>query len=218
VASKNLIVSTWRLHTLYWHSWYHLKRDLLLLENCSDQAGAIVSISRVSRQLFLHDSIKHQLVCLQHFLTTKTSENLLELDNLLRYWGIEMGNACSPNVFTPNSIVPGQSNAVIPMALELGYQRKDIDRMFKWVKSLYLSTVVLEMLFCTLDIFELTVWSLLHHSPICSDELVHADFKLLLPSVSKPIISILIHPFYKMLIIIWITVDYSTNWMSRKPV
>ena len=136
LASKNLIGSTWRLHTQHWHSWYHSERNFRLLENYSDQAGAIALISRISRRLFLHDTIKHQLVCLLHFLTTKTSKNLLELDNLLRYWGFEMGNACSPNVFTPNSIVPGQSNAVIPMALELGYQRKDIDRMFKWVRSL----------------------------------------------------------------------------------
>lgn len=136
VASKNLIGDTWGLHAQYWHSWYHPERNLRLDENYSDQAGVIVLISRLARQLFLHDTIKHQLVCPVHFLTTKTSENLLELEKLLHYWGIEMGNACSPNVFTPNSIVPGQSNAVIPMALELGYQRKDIDQMFKWVRSL----------------------------------------------------------------------------------
>lgn len=43
----------------------------------------------------------------------------------------KMGNCVSAHSFTPNESVPGQSSSVIPMALELGYERSDIDRMFR---------------------------------------------------------------------------------------
>ena len=60
----------------------------------------------------------------------------------------KMGNCVSAHSFTPNESVPGQSSSVVPMALELGYERSDIDRMFRYNKSplsLSLSECVLRM-------------------------------------------------------------------------
>ena len=106
---------------------------------------------------------KYQIGCQTLFWTTKISEYLLELNQLLQSSHIDMGNVCTPNVFTPNDVLPGQSNAVVPMALELGYQRKDIDRMFKWVGSIIKpSLTFLEVLNCFLDIVVLTMRAFLY--------------------------------------------------------
>lgn len=62
-----------------------------------------------------------------------------------------MGNCVSGHSFTPSESVPGQSSSVIPMALELGYERSDIDRMFRYSHSTLHCTALCcspVMLFC----------------------------------------------------------------------
>lgn len=42
-----------------------------------------------------------------------------------------MGNCISSHSFMVNDAVPGQTITVLHTALELGYERSDVDRMFR---------------------------------------------------------------------------------------
>ena len=59
------------------------------------------------------------------FQQTKTQSIVL-------FTATAMGNCISSHSFLVNDTVPGQTITVLNTALELGYERSDIDRMFRW--------------------------------------------------------------------------------------